>query len=80
MKLSKEYWEVKQQNAITRKWKVLRKCHAYNHKKRQCILCVNEKYEIACYKGDNLLNKRTEVLGTCRHRNKYKLKNCDLKD
>ena len=37
-------------------------------------------HEIACYKGDNLLNKRTEILGTCRHRNKYKLKNCDSKD
>ena len=79
--LSKEYWKVKQQNGIPRiKWKVLRKCHAYNQKKRQCILCLNEKYEIACYKGDNLLNKRTEILGTCRRRNKYKLKNCDTKD
>ena len=60
--------------------KALRKCHAYNQKKRQCILCLNEKYEIACYKGDNLLNKRTEIFGTYRYRNKYKLKNCDSKD
>ena len=29
--LSKEYWKVKQQNGIPMiKWKVLRKCHAYN--------------------------------------------------
>ena len=41
---------------------------------------LNENNEIACYKGDNLLNKRTEILGTCRRRNKYKLKNCDTKD
>ena len=27
-----------------------------------------QKYGIACYKGDNLLNKRTKILGTCRHR------------
>ena len=55
----------KQQNRTPRiKWKVLKKFHAYNQKKRQCILCLNEKYEIACYKGDNLLNKRTEILGT----------------
>ena len=60
--------------------KVLRKCHAYNQKKRQCILCLNENYKIASYKEDNLLNKRTEVLGTCRHRNKYKLKNGNPKD
>ena len=44
------------------------------------MLCLNEKYEIACYKGANLLYKRTEILGTCRHRNKYRLKNCDSKD
>ena len=24
--------------------------------------------------GENLLNKRTEVLGNCRYRNEYKLK------
>ena len=41
--------------------------------KRWCMLCLNEKYEIACYEGDNL-NKRTEILGTCRHRKKCKLK------
>ena len=28
----------------------------------------------------NLLNKRTKILGTCRHRNKYELKNCDSTD
>ena len=52
------------------KWKVLRKYHAYNQKIRQCMLWLNEKYEIASYKGDNLLSKRTEILGTCRYRNK----------
>ena len=36
----REYWKVKQQNGISRiKWKVLRKCHAYNQMKKQCILC-----------------------------------------
>ena len=81
MELSKEYWKVKQQKGITIiKWKVLRKCHAYNQKKRQCFLCLHKNYEIACYKGDNLLKKRTEILGTCGHRNKYKLKNCNSLD
>ena len=77
--LSKKYWKVKQQNGTPRiRWKVLKKCQAYNQKKKQCILCLNEKYKID--KGDNLLNKRTEILGTCRHRNKYKLKNYDSID
>ena len=31
-------------------------------------------------KGDNLLNKRTEIINTCRHRSKYKLANYDAID
>ena len=37
-------------------------------KKRNCIFYLNEKYEIASYKGKNLFNERTEILGACRHR------------
>ena len=33
-----------------------------------CLLCLNEKYEIATYKEDNLFNKGTEIINTCRHR------------
>ena len=39
------------------------------------FLGLNEKYEITTYKGDNPLNKRTEIINTCRHRSKYKLAN-----
>ena len=31
-------------------------------------------------KGDKLLNKRTEIINTCKHRSKYKLANCDTID
>ena len=75
MELCKEYWRVKQNRIPRIKWEVLRKCHAHNQKKKLYL-----KFEIACYKGDNLLNKRTEILGTSRQGNKYKLKTCDLKD
>ena len=47
--------------------------------KKKCILFLNEKKEIASCKGDNLLNNKTEILDTCRRRNKYKLKSCDSK-
>ena len=44
MELFKDYWKVKQQIGIPiAKWEVLRKCDTYN-KKRQCFLCLNEKY------------------------------------
>ena len=37
-------------------------------KKKSCIFYLNEKCEIASYKGKNLFNERTEILGACRHR------------
>ena len=32
------------------------------------ILFQNEKYEIATYKGDDLLSKRTEIFGTLQEK------------
>ena len=61
-------------------WKIIRICRSYSPNSKHCLLCVNDKYEIATYKEDNLLNKRTEVINTCRHRSKYKLANCDTID
>ena len=51
-----------------------------NPNSKRCLLCLNEKYKIATYKGNNLLNKRTEIINTCRHRSKYKLVNCETID
>ena len=44
------------------KWKVLRKRHARNQKKRQCISYLNKKYETANFKREHSLNKRTDIL------------------
>ena len=58
------YWKVKKiQSGIPMiKWKVLRKRHAHNQKKRQCISYLNKKYIIANFKRENSLNKRTDIL------------------
>ena len=61
-------------------WKIIRKCCSYNPNSKHCLLCLNDKNEIATYKEDNLLNKRAEILNTYRHRSKYKLANCDIVD
>ena len=45
----------------------------YNPNSKRCLLYLNEKYEIAAYKGHNLLMKRTEITNIYRHRSKYKL-------
>ena len=47
----------------------------YRCGKRKCDLCLTEKYIIARADQKYLLNKRTEIISKCRHRNKYVLKN-----
>ena len=77
MELSKEFWEIKKRTGTPKiTWNIIQICRSYNLRRRCFLLCLNEKYEIATYKGDNLLNKRTEIINTCRHRSKYKLATC----
>ena len=65
--LSKEFWEIKKCSGTPKiRWKIIRICRFYD--------------KVATYRGDNLLNKRTEIINTCRHRNKYKLANCHTID
>ena len=79
--LSKEFWEIKNCSGTPKiTWKIIRICRPYYPNSKRCLLCLNEKYEIATYKGDNLLNKRTEIINTCRNRSKYKLANYDAID
>ena len=56
------------------------KCAPFNTTKRKCYLCPNEKLEIASYKGDNLLNKRSELISKFRHQNKFTLLRRESKD
>ena len=63
--LSKERWEIKKHSGTPKvTWKIIRICRSYNPNSKRCLLCLNEKYEIATYKGDNLLNKRTQMIKT----------------
>ena len=38
---------------------------------QKCDLCLAEKVAIARFKEVGLLNKRTELLSKCRHRNEF---------
>ena len=79
--LSKEYWTIKRSHFTPKvTWRIIRKCAPFNTTKRKCFLCLNEKYEIASYKLDNLLNKRSERINKCRHQNKLTLLRHDSKD
>ena len=79
--LSNEYWKVKEKGGNPKvTWRILKKCSAYNPESKRCLLCISEKLEIAEYNGDNILNKRSEVVSKCRHQNKYALAKFDSND
>ena len=64
----KEVWRIKAKNYTPKiTWKIIRKCKSYNLSSNKCYLCLNEKLEIALYTGDNLLNKKSELISKCRH-------------
>ena len=56
------------------------KMFTLNPNSKRCYLCLNEKLKIATYRGNNLLNKKTELISKCRHQNKYTLSKYDTKD
>ena len=76
--LSKELWKVRERPKIT--WSILGKYSSYSPISKRCNLCLNEKLEIAVHKGENLLNKRSEVISKCRHKSKHKLTNLTSDD
>ena len=61
-------------------WEILEINQPYNTSTKRCMLCLNEKLAVALHKEDNILNKRTESISTCRHSIKYNLANYDTKD
>ena len=44
---------------------------AYRPGTRACMLCLTEKYTILQARLTTLLNRRTELMGICRHINKF---------
>jgi hypothetical protein len=79
--LSKEVWRLKDENLNpVVSWKIIKQCDAYNPVTKRCNLCINEKYEILFFKHPNLLNKKSEILSKCRHKNKFLLAQFDTGD
>ena len=61
--LSDELWSIKSNNYTPNiASEILPKHQTYNPNTKRCALCLNEKLEIARYKGHNLLNKRSEQI------------------
>ena len=74
--LSKHIWPLKESNArYSIKWKIIKKCQPYSSKTKKCNLCLHEKFVIICHPKLSSLNKRNELISTCRHRKKFLLCN-----
>ena len=73
--LSKHLWQLKEANKefnIT--WKILAKAKSYTNLTKRCNLCTTEKFFLICRPHMATLNKRNELVSTCRHRRKFILR------
>ena len=77
--LSKYIWKLKNIERswknITLKWSIAAYASPHRCGTRLCDLCITEKYINARADQERLLNKRTEFISKCCHRNKFPLKN-----
>ena len=71
-KLSKHIWKLKEEGKTPHiKWSILRRWAPY---RADVVTCLGEKNFII--KGDNkMINKKDELLGMCKHKDKFLLKN-----
>ena len=71
--LAKHMWALKDRGLtgeIT--WEIAKRSTPYKCGTRRCDLCLSEKLLIATADTSNLLNKRSELISTCRHKNKFR--------
>ena len=70
--LSKFIWTLHDRNVgFSVKWRIAAPASPYRCGTRRCDLCITEKTIIARSNHKGLLNKRTELISKCRHRNKF---------
>ena len=74
--LSKHIWSLKNNNIdynIT--WSILKQIDSYSNTNKKCNLCIGEKFFIIFRPELSSLNKRSEIVSTCRHSGKFVLAN-----
>ena len=72
--LSKHIWKLKQDKIEHRiKWTIVGKARAYNNRTKKCNLCNLEKFFIIYRSEMATLNKKSELVSTCRHKRKFLL-------
>ena len=72
--LSEYIWKLKdEKREYDVKWSIARKAAPYKCGTRKCDICLTEKAVIALADPETLLNKKAEIVTTCRHRTKFRL-------
>jgi hypothetical protein len=72
--LSKHVWTLKDSNVqFSIKWTIVKQSKSYSNITKRCNLCLYEKYIIICKPELCSLNRRNELVSTCRHRKKFLL-------
>ena len=73
--LSAYIWKTKDEGKQHRiNWKIIDSSNELKNGQKVCKLCLKESLAILKNKQGNGLNKRTEILNTCRHNSKFLLK------
>ena len=73
-KLAGHIWYLKDNHSnFDLSWKILSKTNSYSPTTKICNLCNREIYFIIFKPTLANLNKRNEIMSTCRHRDKFKL-------
>ena len=74
--LSEYIWQLKENNINYKiNWKILKHAFPYKNGQNLCRLCLTEKLLIFKANRKKILNK-IEPLIKCKHRFKFRLKNC----
>ena len=75
--LSKHIWNLKDNNREFKiSWSIIAQVSPNFCKGKRCNLCLTEKLLINKHMDQNLINSRDEILNKCRHKNKFRLKQC----
>jgi len=73
--LSNYIWNLKSNDTpFSASWSIMKQASTFSKETMNCQLCLTEKTLISLADRSTSLNKRSEIMGKCRHRDKWLLK------
>ena len=70
--VAKRFLQLIDYDDINISWGIEQRSSKYKCGTRRCDLCLSEKTIIAMAERSSLLNRRAEIVSTCRHRTKFR--------